>query len=158
MSPETVRFLAALAPARSDEAARERVMSLRSIDTPDWIGVARDGAAGEQLLFRKGADARPGGFNSWTTDAAAWFVRGTSGKTRLLAGLGATTLKHGSESWFASQRPASFAVVYENGRVALNVYSAVAQTVQWRRPDGRMAQVKVEAGSQEFEWPGERKP
>ena len=72
-SAEAVRFLAALAPARTAEAARQRVSSLRRIDAPGWTGVEHNG---ERLLFRQSPAAQVRAFDSWTTDAEAWFLRG----------------------------------------------------------------------------------
>ena len=63
-SAETVRFLAALAPARTAEAARQRVSSLRRIDAPGWTGVEHNG---ERLLFRQSPAAQGRAFDSWTT-------------------------------------------------------------------------------------------
>ena len=73
---------------------------------------------------------------------------------QLLAGLGVTNLKQGSETWFASEHPASFAASYQNGRTTLSVYSTVAQTVRLREPDGKTEQISVDAGSHEshFTW------
>ncbi len=156
-SSGTIRFLAVLAPARSSETARRRIESLRRLDTPDWIGVELDGPVNHRLLFRKGPAAQPGEFDSWSTDAAAWSIRRELDRPQLLAGLGVTSLKRGSETWFSSERPASFAASYENGRITLNVYSAVAQTVRLHKPDGQMAQVTVEPGSHEFEFTWEDK-
>ncbi len=149
-SSEAVRFLTVLAPARSPDSAQERLTGLHRIETPVWIGVERGGSSSERLLFRKGSEARPNSFDTWTTDAATWFVRGQPSRPQLLAGLGVTHLKQGSETWFASERPASFAATYQNGRTALNVYSTVVQTVRLREPDGKTEQISVDPGSHEF--------
>jgi len=152
-SSEPVRFLTALAPARSSEAARARTTDLRRIETPDWLGVER---IRERLLFRKGSAAQPVSFDTWTTDAAAWFVRGEPGRPQLLAALGVTNLKRGNETWFASERASSFAATYQNGHTSLDVYSTVAQTVRVREPNGRTAEVRVEPGSHQLDFTGER--
>jgi len=152
-SSEPVRFLTALAPARSSEAARARTTDLRRIETPDWLGVER---IRERLLFRKGSAAQPVSFDTWTTDAAAWFVRGEPGRPQLLAALGVTNLKRGNETWFASERASSFAATYQNGHTLLDVYSTVAQTVRVREPNGRTAEVRVEPGSHQLDFTGER--
>lgn len=156
-SSETVRFIAAVAPARTPDAARQRVMSLHRIDTQHWTGVARDGPASDRLLFCKAGPAQPDNFESWTTAAAAWFVRSTSDSLELLAGIGATSLKRGDEVWFASEQPASFVAAYKNGQVTLSLYSTVAQTVGLRKPNGQLMQVGVEAGSHEFKFGQERR-
>jgi hypothetical protein len=155
-SSGVVRFLTVLAPARSSEIARERVRDLDRIDTPDWMGIERSGSVSERLLFRKGSTAQSGSFDTWTTDAAAWFVRREPDRLQLLAGLGVTSLRRGNEIWFASERAASFAATYQSGRTTLSVYSAVAQTVRLREPDGQTAQIGVEPGSHEFSFTWER--
>ena len=68
-----------------------------------WASSA--GVVSERLLFRKGTATQPVSFDSWTTDAAAWFVRGEPGPPQLLAALGVTNLKRGNEIWFASEQP-----------------------------------------------------
>jgi len=107
-------------------------------------------------LFRKGSAAQPVSFDTWTTDAAAWFVRGEPGRPQLLAALGVTNLKRGNETWFASERASSFAATYQNGHTSLDVYSTVAQTVRVREPNGRTAEVRVEPGSHQLDFTGER--
>jgi hypothetical protein len=147
---DAVRFLTVLAPGRSSDVAQERLAELHRIETPAWIGVERGGSSSERLLFRKGSETRPNSFNTWTTDAAVWLVRGEPNRLELVAGLGVTNLKQGSETWFASERAASFAASYQSGGTSLNVYSAVAQTVRLREPDGRIEQISVGPGSHEF--------
>jgi hypothetical protein len=154
-SSAVVRFLTALAPAHSSEAARRLAADLRRIEAPDWIGLERMGAAGERLLFRKGPATQPSAFDGWMTDAAAWFFRGGSDRPRLVAGLGVTSLKRGNEIWFASERPAGFAVTYQGARTTVSVYSSVAQTVRLRDAAGGIRQVNVEPGSHEFTFSGE---
>lgn len=155
-SSDVVRFLTALAPARSSEIAREQVTHLRHINTPGWMGVERTGTVSEHLLFRKGPAAEPGSFDTWATDAAAWFIRREADRLQLLAGLGLTSLRRGSEIWFACERTASFAAAYQSGRTTLSVYTDVAQTVRLREPDGQTTQVSVEPGSHEFNLTWER--
>jgi heparinase II/III-like protein len=147
---DAVRFLAVLAPARSSDAARERLIGLHRIETPAWIGIERNGSSNERLLFRKGSEMRPNSFDTWTTDAAAWLVRGEPNQLQLLAGLGVTILKQGSETWFSSEHPASFAATYQSGRTALSVYSVIGQTVRLREPDGKTEQISIGPGSHEF--------
>lgn len=154
-SSEPVRFLAVLAPAKFSEVAREHVRNWQSIDTPDWLGVERTGEMNDRLLFRKGPATEQGEFDSWITNAAAWFLRGAPDKPQMLAALGLTDLKHGSQTWFRSQYPASFCASYQNGQIAVRVSSATAQSVQLRKPDGRMWETRVEAGSHEFQLAGE---
>jgi hypothetical protein len=149
-SSEAVRFLTVLAPARSSDTAQERLTGLHRVETPAWIGIERGGSSSERLLFRKGSEVGLNSFDSWTTDAAAWFMRGEPSQLQLLAGLGVTNLKQGSETWFASEHPASFAATYQNGRTALSVYSTVAQILRLREPDGKTEQISVGAGSHEF--------
>jgi hypothetical protein len=155
-SPEAVRFLTALIPARSSEAARRQAADLRRIEAPDWIGVERLGGGSERLLFRKNPAAPPDSFDGWMTDAAAWFFRGESDRPQLLAGLGVTNLKHGNEIWFASELPMDFAVTYQGARTTASIYSSVAQTVRLREAAGGVRQVNVEPGSHEFTLGGGR--
>lgn len=154
-SSEAVRFLTALIPARSPEAARRHAADLRRIEAPDWIGVERMGAPSGRLLFRKNPAAQPDSFDGWITDAAAWFFRGESDRPQLLAGLGVRNLKHGNKIWFASELPACFAATYQGARAAINVYSSVAQIVQLRDASGGLRQVNVAQGSHEFTFGGE---
>jgi hypothetical protein len=136
-----------LALARSSETAQERLTGVHRIETPAWIGIER---SGERLLFRKGPEARPNSFETWATDAATWSVRGEPDRPGLIAGLGVTSLKHGSETWFASEHAANFAATYQSGSTVLSVYSAVAQNVQLREPNGKTEQISVNPGNQEF--------
>lgn len=154
-SSEPVRFLAILAPAKSSDTAREDVRKWRRIDTQDWMGVARTGETKDRLLFRKGPAAEQGAFDSWMTNAAAWFVRGGPDKPQMLAALGVTDLKRGSQTWFHSKYPSSFCAAYQNGQIALDVYSASPQTIQLRKPDGHMTDIRVQAGNHEFQLAGE---
>jgi hypothetical protein len=154
-SPEVVRFLTALTPAHAPDTAREQSATLRRIESPAWLGVERSGASTECLLFRKAATMQPASFDGWMTDAAAWFVRGES-RPQLVAALGLTSLKRGNELWFASPHSASFSAEYRNGATALSVYSAVAQTLRLRQPDGRLEQIAVNPGNHEFSLNAER--
>jgi hypothetical protein len=77
-------------------------------------------------------------------------VRGEPNQLQLLAGLGVTILKQGSETWFSSEHPASFAATYQSGRTALSVYSVIGQTVRLREPDGKTEQISIGPGSHEF--------
>jgi hypothetical protein len=154
-SSETVRFLAALAPARTAESARQLVSGLHHIDAPGWTGVEQNG---ERLLFRESPATQVRTFDSWTTDAEAWFLRGNPEHPQLLAALGVTSLKRGNVTWFSSDRLASFAAAYQNGRIILNVYSAEPQTVRLRQPGGSVKQISVEPGSHRFEFIEEAKP
>jgi hypothetical protein len=153
-SSEPVRFLAVLAPAKSSDTARERVRNFRRIDTQDWMGVERTGEVDDRLLFREGPPGQ-GAFDSWITNAAAWYLRGQPDKPQMVAALGVTDLKRGTEIWFRSKYPASFCATYQNGQIVLDVYSASAQTIQLREPDGRIAELSVEPGSHEFQLAGE---
>jgi hypothetical protein len=154
-SAKSVRILAALAPARSMEAANQLTTKLRPIDAPGWTGVGHDD---EVLLFRQLGASRTSSYDSWTTDADVWLARGTPENPRLLSALGVTSLKRGSDVWFASTRPASFAAVYKNGRVTLSIYSMESQTIQMRMPGGEIKQLEVRAGSSQFELAGEHRP
>jgi hypothetical protein len=113
---------------------------------------------GERLLFRQSPAAQVRAFDSWTTDAEAWFLRGEPEHPQLLAALGVTGLKRGNETWFSSDRPASFVAAYQNGHTILNVYSATPQTVRLRQPGGAVKQISVEAGSHKFEFTREPNP
>lgn len=155
VSAGTVRFLAALTPARTAESARQLVSTLRRIDAPGWTGVEHNG---ERLLFRESPTAQVRPFDSWTTDAEAWFLRGEPENPQLLAALGVTSLKRGNETWFSSDHPASFAAAYQNGRIIMNVYSAEQQTVRLRQPGGAVKQISVEPGSHKFEFNGDTNP
>ncbi len=157
-SQDTIRFLTALVPARSPENARKSANSLRRIETQNWIGVERTGASDERLLFRKGSVVQPSAFDSWSTDAAAWFIRGPSDGPQVLAALGATLLEQGGKIWFASERPASFNAAYGDTALTLNVYSTAPQTVRMRRPDGQLSELHVTTGAHSFELNSVRKP
>jgi hypothetical protein len=152
-SAEPIRILAALAPGRSVASANQMVGRLRRIDAPGWTGVGHDD---EILMFRQFSAPRPGTYNSWTTDADAWLLRGTPENPRLLSALGATNLRRGSTVWFSSSRPASFVAAYKNGRIDLSVYSDEAQSIRMRALGGEMTTLEINAGSSKFELPGER--
>jgi hypothetical protein len=154
-STGTVRFLAALAPAATATAARQRIGSLRRIDDPGWTGV---GGQNEQLLFRQSSVRQIRTFDSWATDAEVLFLRGERAKLSLVSALGATTLRQGNETWFASERPASFVAAYEGDRMTVNVYSTEAQTVRVRNWSGAVKQISIQPGSQTFQFTQERNP
>lgn len=153
-SPEVARFLTALTPARSPDAAREQSASLRRIEAPAWLGVERSGASTDRLLFRKAATTQPASFDGWTTDAAAWFIRRQSNRLQLVAALGLTSLRRGNEIWFASPHPASFSLDYQNASV--NLYSSTAQILRVRKQDGKIEQIAVSPGNHEFSLNAER--
>lgn len=152
-SAEPVAFLTALAPARTSQAAREKADALRAINAPAWTGVS--GAQGT-LLFRRASAQTMNTFDSWTTDADTWLFRGEPERPELLAAMGVTNVKRANETWFSSERTASFSAAYENGRVSLNVYSAEPQRVRVRETGGGVKEFQVEAGSSKLEWREER--
>jgi hypothetical protein len=154
-SADPVRILAALAPGHSVESANQITGKLRRIDAPGWTGIGHDD---EVLLFRQLGASRTSTYSSWTTDADTWLFRGTPEKPRLLSALGVTSIRRANDVWFASTLPASFVAAYENGRIALNVYSTEAQTIRVRMPGGEIKQLEIKAGSSQFELAGEPRP
>jgi hypothetical protein len=151
VSIEPVRFLSVLAPARNSEAAREHIHAWRGIETKGWTGLERNSPTKSLLLFRKDRAPQADEFESWATNAAAWFIRGDRNRPRFIAALGTTDVKHAGETWFSSERAASFSASYQDERVTLTVYSAVAQTIRIRKSDDEILQVAVNPGNHEYE-------
>lgn len=108
------RFLVALVPGRTLDAARATADALRVIDEPSWTGVrVARGDASDLLLFRTDARAGESSSHGWTTDASAWTTTHEGDRLTAFAAHGVTRLARFAQLAVEAAQPVSIAVRYD---------------------------------------------
>jgi hypothetical protein len=142
----SMRYVVALAPARTAAEARARGAGLRRTGGAGCVAVE---IAGDLLLLRD-SSAVQASQDGWSTDAAMLLVRSDGGRERLLAVQSATRVDRRGEALLTSDKPVSAAVEFNPNGIRLNAASPGPATIRLRKPDGRFAEVFVRSGQQEM--------
>ncbi|MGH9767349.1 MAG: heparinase II/III domain-containing protein [Blastocatellia bacterium] len=124
MPASAARFLVALAPARTSEAARELANQMTAISGAGFTGVrAERGAERDLVMFRIGAANETLRYEDYATDAAAWTVTQSGARLKLFAAQQARSFARAGRRMFASDAAVSLAASYSE-----NVIEAVCDT------------------------------
>ncbi len=125
------RFLVALVPARTSDAARMLATNMSAIESDDWLGIRTvRGPSTDLVMFQTRSHNRAQAYNEWSTDATIWTSTEAGGQLILLAAEAARVVSRSGRELFTSDRPASFAARFGVKRVEFSF--SVKESTQMR--------------------------
>ncbi|MGH9881409.1 MAG: hypothetical protein ACRD6N_08235, partial [Pyrinomonadaceae bacterium] len=132
---DAARFLVALVPTKTGEAARALAESMTEIKESVWVGIRTNREKETDLImFRTAGSGNDGRYGEWLTDAAAWTVTESSERLRVLSAHSVRSVSRSGRVLFNSDKPASFAVRFDANAVVATV--SVTQPTQIRLATG----------------------
>src|SRR5262249_41611504 len=125
------QFLVALAPARTNDAARSIANQMTAVSGAGFVGVrAERGNERDLVMFRSGAASEPLRYQGYSTDAAAWTITLSGERLKLLAVEQARSFGRAGRRLLASDTTVSLAVNYGESAIEAVCDAAARTTLQ----------------------------